>query len=85
MAYSDIYGKKIHDVTEFCEILDELVYRLKRLEKSRIRIIEETLDLVAEIEWEAEELEKGLSALKEQIMEFEVILSILHNRKKITG
>lgn len=82
MLYSDNRRKNDFNRIEIVETLDDLIHRLKKLEKQRNQVVEEVYDLIAEVEIEAEELEKGLSILKEQITEFEAIINILRKRKK---
>lgn len=82
MLYSDNRRRNDFSRIEIVETLDDLINRLKKLEKQRNQVVEEVCDLIAEVEIEAEELEKGLSILKGQITEFEAILNILRRRKK---
>jgi hypothetical protein len=81
MCYYGKWRKNKLNKTELSEILDDLLHRLRRLEKAKNQVIEEIFDLSVEVEREIEELEKGLSILKEQMLEFEVIFSVLHRRK----
>ncbi|MEM3798411.1 MAG: hypothetical protein QXY74_08295 [Candidatus Bathyarchaeia archaeon] len=67
---------------ESWENLNELINRLKNLERERNHVLQEVFDICAEIESEAEELEKALSILKEQMTEFEGIFTTLSKRKK---
>jgi predicted nucleic acid-binding Zn-ribbon protein len=82
MLYPDNRRKNDFNSVKTVDILDDLIHRLKKLEKQRNQVVEEVCDLIAEVEIEAEELERGLSILKGQITEFEAILNILRKRKK---
>jgi seryl-tRNA synthetase len=55
---------------------------LKSLENARTDLVKQIYQLGGEAEKEAEELEKELSTLKEQVTELEKVLSTIHAHRK---
>ena len=64
------------------DVLGKLLQRLKNLENARTELVEQIYQLGGEAEKEAEDLEKELSTLKEQVTELEKVLSAIHAHRK---
>ena len=76
------FGKPREEEIKLTDVLGKLLQRLKNLENARTELVEQICQLGGEAEKEAEDLEKELSTLKEQVTELEKVLSAIHAHRK---